>query len=196
MLKYLIASSTKVRAQETPKEAVSFSYHQKTGIQALLSGLLMAALVEAVVLHILIALWNHWVALLATLSTVWVALQILAQIRVVGMRPIYIAGDEIVLRNGAFDIARLPIQNISQLEITPRTDASSPDGLKPLHVTFPANSNIRIQLAKPMTATILNRQRREVDCVLLALDQPNEFADYLRPKLEAQNRDTELSDAR
>ena len=186
MLKYLFAKHSAQSSQETPTGAVEFSYHKDSAIQALLAGFLMAAVVEATVIHILLAMWNHWVATAATLSTVWFGLQVVAQIRAVSMRPILIHNETLVLRNGAFDIAEIPFENIASVMVT----SESPDGdtveIQPFNVTFPATHNVIVRLKQPTAGTILNRSSRDFQVALIALDTPDEFARLVNESIPAK----------
>ncbi|MEM7453384.1 MAG: hypothetical protein AAF456_03410 [Planctomycetota bacterium] len=186
MLKYLFANSSAVRAKEIPDDAEVFTYHEKSAIQALLGGFMMAAFVEATVLHILLAYWNHWIALVATLSTVWVVFQIVAQIRAAAMRPVFIADNKLVLRNGAFDLATIPLDRIATVDVTihdPDYDDSEP---KPLHVSFPASHSVVVTLTEPAQATILNRRQRDFQIALIAIDDADRFATSIETHLQSR----------
>ena len=120
MLKYLFAQPTERSTDgewlDVPPGAEVFPYHREHGLRVLLFGLILVAVVEATALHWLISLWSHWLAVAATLTSVWLILQILAQIRAIGLRPIYIDQGQLFLRNGAFDIAHLPLADIESIE--------------------------------------------------------------------------------
>ena len=120
MLKYLFVKPAGVSSDrrwlDVPQDAEVFTYHQKHAGQALLGGLILAAIVEAAGVHLLISMWNHWVALAATLATAWFGLQVIAQIRAMGMRPIYIDQGHLILRNGAFDLADIAISQVDSIE--------------------------------------------------------------------------------
>lgn len=176
MLKYLFAQPTERSAGgawlEVPPGAEIFPYHREHGLRVLLFGLILVAVVEATALHWLISLWSHWLAVAATLTSVWLILQILAQIRAVGLRPIYIDHGQLYLRNGAFDIAHLPLANIASIEKSTRGPETEKGEPTPLQVSFPAAHNVVLRLKKPAQATILNRKTRDFQIALLAIDDP------------------------
>ncbi|MDA7859056.1 hypothetical protein N9B12_00780 [bacterium] len=179
MLEFLWRNQSENKTDSVPTGATCFSYHQSTGIRALLCGFLVVALVEATTIHILLSFVNHWLALAATLATVYFALQVIAQIRAVGMQPMYVHDETLKLRNGAFDIARVPVAEIATVELTSRNIDETGSGHKPLNVTFPAGHNVIVKLNKPNTCTILNRSTREFDLALLAIDNAKEFKSYI-----------------
>ena len=183
MLKYLFAKKPQDRWLDVPPGAAVFTYHQENALRALLSGLLVVAFVEAAALHLLLAMWNHWVALAATLSTAWAALQIIAQIRAVGLRPIYVHQGKLMLRNGAFDIAEIGLDQIKHVEATSKDIVTADGDPKPLNVSFPASPNVVLRLHAEAEATILNRSRRPFQIALLAMDDPTSFVEYVHGQL-------------
>ena len=190
MIQYLFAQSVADeqgrRYLDVPSGAAAFSYHRKHAGQALVAGLLLAAAGEAVVVHIVLAKWSHLLAWLATIATVWFGLQVLAQIRAMGIRPIYIDQGRVGLRNGAFDLVEVPISQIDSIEES-RAEVQGEDGeLEPLNVGFPASHNVVLKLAEPTEATILNRKKRQFQVALLTLDEPTEFVAEIRSQMPAE----------
>jgi hypothetical protein len=176
MLKYLFAQPTERSTDgewlDVPPGAEVFPYHREHGLRVLLFGLILVAVVEATALHWLISLWSHWLAVAATLTSVWLILQILAQIRAIGLRPIYIDQGQLFLRNGAFDIAHLPLADIESIEKSTRDPETEKGEPTPLKVSFPAAHNVILRLKKPAQASILNRKTRDFQIALLAIDDP------------------------
>ena len=184
MLKYLFikpaADSPDGRYRDVPREARVFTSHHRHSGRALLAGLVLAAIVEATAVHFLIAIWNDWIALAATLSSAWVALQILAQIRAVGMRPIYLDRGHLMLRNGAFDLADVPLDQIESVERSTQEFKHEKGELAPLKVGFPAAHNIILKLKQPMEATILNLKKRDFQVALLTIDDADGFVESIQ----------------
>ena len=131
---------------------------------------MFAAIIEAATLHLLLSMWNHWIAVAATVSSLWFGLQIMAQIRSIAMRPIYIEQGCITLRNGAFDLAKIPISKIFSIEKLTAALKSNKGALPPLNVGFPATRNVVLKLKEPLEATRLNRKKREFQVAYLAID--------------------------
>ena len=179
MLRYLWKPKSDPDEGLAPQGAICFTYHVKSGIRVLLGGFLLAAVVEAITLHLLLSLVNHWLALAATLATLFFALQVIAQIRAVGMAPLYLNNGILTLRNGAFDIAQVSLENIENVELTARQIEIPHDRPKPLNVTFPAAHNVVLRLKTPLSATILNRKKREFEIALLAIDDADQFKSVL-----------------
>lgn len=187
MLKYLFAKPAGVSSDpgwlDVPEGAKVFTYHQKHAGQILLGGLILAAIVEAAAVHVLISMWNHWVALAATLATVWFGLQVIAQIRAIGMRPMYIDGGRLMVRNGAFDLADIAISQIVSIEKSMKEIKSEKGQLPPLNVGFPATHNVVLRLKEPMEAMILNRKKRNFQIALLAIDDADRLVETIRKQL-------------
>lgn len=142
------------------------------------------AFIEAAVLHFLIALWSHWIAIAATLSTFWLILRIISQIRAVGLRPIYVIGDHLVIRNGAFDIAEVNTEQIESVEASVKDVEVRTDQPKPLNACFPASHNVVLTLKSPAQGLVLNRRKRDFQIALLAIDDRERFVNSLIDKLE------------
>jgi len=183
MLKYLLAKPKNGPWLDLPQGADAFSYHQESGLRALLSGFLLVAIMEATVLHFLLAIWSHWIAIAATLSTVWLILQIISQIRAVGLRPIYIANNRLVLRNGAFDIAKIDIEQIESIDASAKDVDIEVDQLKPFNVCFPASHNVVLILKSPAQGIVFNRRKRDFQIALLAIDDKEGLVNTLLDKL-------------
>ncbi|MCH2180626.1 MAG: hypothetical protein MK108_01350 [Mariniblastus sp.] len=194
MLKYLFLKPSDDSPSgpwlEVPPEADVFTYHREHAGRALLFGLILAAIIEATALHWLISLWSHWLALAATVTTVWLILQILAQIRAVGLRPIYINQGHLILRNGAFDLADVPVSQIESIEKSSREPNCEKGDLAPLNVSFPASHNIIMRLKEPAEATLLNRKKRDFQIALLAIDEGERLVETVDNQL-AEIRETE-----
>ena len=184
MLKYLFVktagNSSDRKWLDVPEDAEVFTYHQKHAGQALLGGLILATIAEAAAVHMLISIWNRWVALAATLATVWFGLQVIAQIRAIGMRPIYICRGRLMVRNGAFDLVDIAISQIASIEKSMQEVKPEKSLLSPLNVGFPAAHNVVIRLHEPMEAKILNRKTREFQIALLAIDDADRFVEIIR----------------
>ncbi len=192
MIKYLFAkplrSSSDQEWLDMPIEATVFTYHKKHAARALLGAILLAATIEATVIHILFSMWNDWIAWIATVSTAYFGLQIIAQIRATAMRPIYILPPHIHLRNGAFDLADISICQVASVEKSLREVKPNLKELKPLNVSFPASHNVILRLKEPAEAKILNRSTRNFQIALLAIDEPDTFVEMIRNHLQTKNQ--------
>lgn len=185
MLKYLFHRSSGSRFPDTPDGAEKFTYHKRSGIKALLFALLLAAIVETVVLHYFLAMWNHWIALVATASSVWVVLQVLAQIRAIGMRPVFIDDGVLCIRNGMYELSRIPLSAIERVTVTGKDAEAGDSQMKPLHCCVPAGHNVIVYLNQQQEATLLYGKRRPFQAALLAIDEPQRFAEALSVSGEA-----------
>ena len=187
MIQFLLAKpdpeSPEGKWLDVPKSSDVFSYHVKNSGRVLIAGLLMAAIVEAVALHVLLAMWNHWVALAATLATAYFCLQVICQIRAMGLRPIYVSEGRVMVRNGAFDLVEIPLSSIASIEESTKDVKHGQDELPPLNAGFPASHNVIIHLKDPSEALILNRKKRDFQVVLLAIDENRRFVRLIEENL-------------
>lgn len=187
MLKFLFARPSEISLDQkwldVPENAEVFTYHKKSAGRALLSGLILAAVAEAAAIHVLLSMWNHWVAWVATLTTVWFVLQVIAQIRAMGIRPMYVYRDEFRIRNGAFDLAVVPISQIASIHKSTKEVKSEGNQLPPLNAGFPASHNVVITLIEPLEAKILNRKKRDFQIAVLAIDDVDRFVDVIQKQM-------------
>ena len=104
LLQYLLKNPFRPIPVDVPAGVDVFTSHTRSGVRAILIALIIVVIVEMTALHYFLALWNHWVAWVATLSSLWVALTVIAQIRAVACRPIYVTDESLCLRNGMYDL--------------------------------------------------------------------------------------------
>lgn len=187
MLKFLFARPSEIswdqKWLDVPEGAEVFTYHKKSAGRALLSGLILAAVAEAAAIHVLLSMWNYWVAWAATLTTAWFVLQVIAQIRAMGIRPMYVHSGNFRIRNGAFDLADVPISQIASIQRSTKEVKSEGDQFPPLNVGFPASHNVVITLTEPLKAKILNRKKRDFQTALLAIDDVDRLVDVIQKQM-------------
>ncbi|MGI9519023.1 MAG: hypothetical protein ACR2NP_18365 [Pirellulaceae bacterium] len=180
MFQYLLRNPGKPIPVDAPPGAEIFFYHQKSGMRAILFALVMAGIVEMTALHYFLSLWNHWVAWTATLSTLWVVLTILAQMRAVGCRPILVTDDHLNVRNGMYDLAEIPRSAIERVEVTGRDPKKDSTQDKPLPGCIPVSHNVIVWLNKSLEATLLYGKKRDFQVALLFVDDPQRLASLLK----------------
>ncbi len=168
---------------EVPAGSVVFSYHRKSAMGAILMAFLMAATVEMTVVHYFLMMWNRWVAWVATLSSLWVVLMLVGQVRAIRCRPIFIQQGSVWLRNGMYELATIEPSNIKKVDMTSKTPVQIMDEEKPLNCCFPAGHNVVITLKKPREATLPFGQQRPFRVALVFVDEPRRFVARLSEQL-------------
>ena len=180
MLRFLLRRSSSEKPLDVPATARTFTYHKKSGISAIVVALLLASIVELTVVHYFVAKLSDVLAWVLTISSVWVSLTIVAQIRTLGWRPHFIDDGRLVVRNGMFDLAEIQLANIERIERSTKTPKpeSKPADAKvpmPLQTSVPVGHNVVVYLVEDVQATLLYGKRRPFRVALLYADEPAEL---------------------
>ena len=181
MLSYLIGNVPSDSPTDSTK-AEAFYYYQKSAIKSLLFAFLLAAVVETTAVHVLVAMWSHWAAWLLTLSSLWVVVTIVAQIRAIGQRPILLTAGSIILRNGMYELVTIPRATIVSIEKTNDLPVAEDGQPKPLHACFPATPNLLIRLTQPQTATLMYGVQRPFQTAAIFVDEPKRLMEKVMLK--------------
>lgn len=114
---YLFAGSVR-------RESV-FSYHRKNGIRAILYLFLFCIVAETIGVHFLVALASKPIAWVLTVLGVYTLLQVLAHCRAIGVRPIFIEGGTLYLRNGLVADVDVSLDNIAGIRVLSRPESGN-----------------------------------------------------------------------
>jgi len=156
------------RKAHVPAGARAFSIHRESGIAALFGVLAGASLVEAALVHLVIARWSVAAAWLLTALSVYGALWLTAIARSFVLRPVLMEDQFLVVRTGILWSARIPRGTIVV------AGSGVAPGKKPL--TYPLCApNVTLHLSQPVAAHGLYGMRREVCTVALQLDDRDAF---------------------
>ena len=175
-LRYLLRRKTDTK-YDVPGDATVWTYHQSSGMTAILCAFLMAALMELVGIHFLLCLWQPWIAWIFSIASAWLVLQILAQMRTTGFRPHFADENHLALRNGMLDVASIPLNEIRLIESTSRRPKVDPsvDSVPSVSVCLPASHNVVIHLGQLNDFSLFFGQKSQSKTVLVYVDNPDDF---------------------
>ena len=165
---------------EVPTTATTFSYHRKSGMTALLLVGIMIMFVELAAVHMLLGMFSHLLAWLATFSSLYFGLLIVAQTRAIRSRPIYLDDGALHIRNGIFNLASIELENVRSVVATPRVFESE----LPLNACFPASHNVVLDLHSEGVANLLYGKKKVFGSVLLNVDDPQQFVELVKPETQ------------
>lgn len=121
------------------------------GAAALIWALIGASCIELIVVHILLHLWLPAAAWLLSALTAYSMLTLMAHARALPRRRHSLEGDLLILRNGLFSTAQIPIQTILADEPAPQ-GAPLPEGVRPLSLLGAMEPQSRVlTLSRPCT---------------------------------------------
>lgn len=192
MLYYLLRwpqrNGVSIRRLETPKGATVFSYHRNSGMAAIWMALIGVVFVEITVIHILLARWSHLAAWIASLSSVYVAMMIVAQIRATRCRPIFIHDEHLHIYNGMVRLARIPLNSIASVEASTKEPPSAPNHDStipvPLRVCVPVTHNVVLKIKHTISAELMYGAKRDFQIALLRVDEPRELVRMLQEQIQ------------
>ena len=147
---------------------MDFPYHRS--LAPMMGVFLALASIELVVVHLLVALWRPWVALLLSLFSLATIAWLVALIRSFKRLPVRIADGTLIMRAGNLHRVDIPLADIAGLRSA--WDAASLKQRDVLNLAMIAYPNIVIDLRRPIR---LGR-RREIRAVAHRFDDPVAFA--------------------
>ena len=160
MLAYLVAP-------KRPLAPGSFAVHGASGFKPILWALMMLGLLELVVVHVLLHLVSPVAAWILTGLSLLGLLFLLAHLRALARRAHGIEGEELVLRNGLFGTARIPLEAIASAGRAP-TDQ---EGLHRFAALGPVEPmSVLLRLDRPVRYHVTHGMTRETDHLLLPVD--------------------------
>lgn len=153
-----------------------FSYHQKSGVIALLGAFVGAIAIETVVVHLLLERWNNTAAWIATALSLYGILQLIALLRSLPRMPIILDEERqvLTLRYGFFALATLPLADIESIILSRRVVQS--DEVLPLSpVGAIGGQNIIIKVFTHLDLHGLYGGQKVCRSVAFFVDQPEVF---------------------
>ena len=147
---------------------MDFPYHRS--LAPMMGVFLALAGIELVVVHLLVALWRPWVALLLSLFSLATIAWVVALIRSFKRLPVRIAGGILIMRAGNLHRMDIPLADVAGLR--PAWDAAALRQRDVLNLAMIAYPNIVLDLRRPIR---LGR-RREIRAVAHRFDDPVAFA--------------------
>ena len=158
-----------------------FSYHKESGSVSLFAVLIFLIIIETVVLHILLALWNETIAWVLSLVSVYTILQLFGFLRSMYNRPIIISTDKLILRYGIMKEVEIDLGNIASIEISDREIECDEKTAKLALLDKLESHNMILHLHRKSYLTGLYGNTKEFEVIALHVDDKEKF----RRKLEA-----------
>lgn len=134
----------------------SFQYHR--GIAPMMWVLIGLSGIELLVVHFLLAFWNRWVALAASVLTIATIVWLVALVRSMRRLPVLMTSDVLVMRVGTlrrYDIDRANVAGVRTSWETRAEKAKSVSNLA--LIAYP---NVMIDLKAPLCVTQAGRERQ------------------------------------
>lgn len=159
-----------------------FSSYKENGIILILYTILGLFLVEMAGMHFLLFNWDHRIAWVITILSLYTCLQLFAHIRAVKARPVIIYNGSLEVRSGLAGDASIRFQNIEKFEFTKKLPTDKRAVRLSLLKTLEGHNCI-IYLKQPIEVTKFFGIRKNTRTVLFSVDNPKDFSASLGLKL-------------
>lgn len=156
---------------------LEFSYHQKSGGVAILYAVLLIALVETIVLHLLIQGWSNIAAWVLTIISVYTAFQILGIVRSLSKRPTKLANGSLLLRYGILSEVMIPLDEIETIELSTKSKEWNQEVRKLSPLGDLESHNVILSVGEPMKISGLYGMKRSFKELAFYVDEPESFLD-------------------
>lgn len=155
---------------------LAFSYHQRNGYSGMLLAVALAAVVEMLAIHLLIAQWSTTVAWVLTAISLYGLVWLLGHFQSVRLRPILVGPDVLYVRIGLLWSVRIPYEQIQS--IRPAADTVSDRRAKGyLHAVTLGAPQLLLELHAPVEVHgPYGYTKRNVWRIGIAVDQRDRFA--------------------
>ena len=156
-----------------------FHYHRESGSVPLLFTIIFLIMVETVVLHILLALWNDTVAWILTLLSLYSLLQLFGFTRSIFKRPISIGSEQLFLRYGIMNEAVIDLREIAAVEISSRDIEANSKTAKLAFLGNLESHNLFLHLHRENTLTGLYGSKKKFKTIALHVDDKHRFKEKI-----------------
>jgi hypothetical protein len=163
-----------------PGNSTAFTYHKENGILLIISIFISLFIIETIGLHFLLLQWNSTAAWILTGLSLYSCLQLFAHMRAIKARPVLIAENGILLRNGLLGgDAQIDFENISKVEIIKKSPQSG-NAVKLSLFKGLENHNIQLQLIHPIKVNKAFGITRKANIILFKVDDAQAFKNRLK----------------
>lgn len=167
-----------IRTCFAPPPGAAATYVEKNMLGILGLVLLVGAVPEIPLHHLLLARHAWWISLLLDVIVLYSAAWVLGMYGIMAMRPHELNGEKLLFHRGLLAQAEVPLSNIRSV-----TPLSNPDGraLRRLHrngyLGLPGSDLVHLRLSEPARIVKLYPLRKVVESqdLLVATDRPNEL---------------------
>ncbi|MGM0776235.1 MAG: hypothetical protein ACQEXE_06510 [Bacillota bacterium] len=184
------------------KHGDSFTYHQKTSVNAVYIMLIHAIAIESIGLHYWLHSWNAIVAYIILIANIYGIIYFLAEINATRLTPFVLNDSHLLLQSGFSKCMYLPLEDVKEInyydgpekfsrqEMNDIFDARLPDLIqeKPM---------FEIILKEPAVYELMYGMKRKASRIVLNVDEPERFYRSLTgSKTPLQDSEESMEDKR
>lgn len=175
------------RQKALPKHN-AFTYHLKSGYPSLVTGILVALLMEVFAMHVLLHLWSPTLAWVVTALTLYSGLWLLGDAQAARLRPIVVEKEALSIRIGLRWTIWVPFDVIAAVHpIGSATPSKKSNGY--LEAVLLGKPQYLISLNEPVVARGLYGRTKHITTIGLAIDDAVSFESVLKRHYTAWQQD-------
>lgn len=159
-----------------------FSYHRNNGAVPILIVLLFLLLAETSVAHILLAMFSPIAAWIATGVSIYFAIQVIAHLKALFMRPIVVTEDVVLLRCGIMGDAFIERASIARVEKISRFPQNTTNEIAISPLGSLVQPNIRIEMKQETAFYGIYGIKTRYSAISFSVDEPDRFIALLEQK--------------
>lgn len=156
----------------------SFSYHRHNGAQILLTVLLFLLLFETIGIHVLLSLWSETAAWVATAISTYFAIQIVAHLKAVSLRPISVTERDVMIRSGILGDVAVAREAVETAMVIDGTVDGPAFDLLPLGAM--SQPNVRLILREPAVVYGIYGIKNDATVIQISVDDPAGFIEAIK----------------
>ena len=161
--------------RKPPLAPLEFTYHKKSGSVALLYTVMLVAMAETVILHLLIERWSETVAWILTVISIYTVFQVLGIVRSMNKRPIKMADGQIKLRYGMLSEVNLPFNQIASIEASTVDREWDKEVRKLTPFGDLESHNVILKVKEPQRISGMYGFKKSFRELAFHVDQPHDF---------------------
>ncbi len=161
------------------RPASGFTYHKLNSPVLLMLVFLFLLAAETVVVHILLAMISETAAWIATALSAYFAIQIIAHLKALMLRPILLTNNELLIRCGILGDAAIRLNNIEKIERSSQSQNADWPEIIITPLGQLSQPNVSIHLIEPATVYGVYGIERRVSRISFSVDEPERFISEL-----------------
>lgn len=162
-----------------------FSYHKESTANSVILGFLLVIIVEMFVTHSMMKMGNNKGTFVLTALSIYTFLQILALLKSLSRRPIFIdlKKEQVVLKFGILANATIPFKTIKEIEVSTKefSEKSPIKYFSPLGNS--AGHNVIIHLNKEIKFESFYGFKKKATSLAIFIDAKNEFVNLIKKEM-------------
>lgn len=156
-----------------------FSYHKKSGTDALLGVFIFTIAIETLAVHLLLERWNIYAAWILTGLSIYTMIQTWGFLRSLAKIPICLDKNELILNYGIMNTANIPYTDIDAVSLSRKSLKEEGMAVTLSFLGELEKHNVVIKLKKECTLIGLYGRKKRFTKIGLHIDEPDDFTKKL-----------------